>query len=157
MPHQRGEIERHALEVLSTKTSLAKAYGLVESSFRDDLPTKITVFSPRETAFLKSAAPRVYQRTLTMDVTLSLRGEDNYALADQLAVEVEQAMLGPEFESSFMRRCELKSTETVVDYEGKVLVASVNLTFEVTYLTEEDHVAPDEYLTAVETELLSKK
>lgn len=153
MPHQRDEIKRHALEVLSTKTSLAKAYGLVESSFRDDLPAKITVFSPRETVFLKSAAPRVYQRTLTMDVTLSLRGEANYARADQLAAEVERAMLGPEFEAGFYRKCELRSTEQVVDYEGKVLVASVNLSFEVTYLTEEDHVVPDEYLTAVDTEL----
>lgn len=155
MPHLRDRIESRAIDLLRKNTSAKQAvYNMVESGFHDTMPIKIAVFSPRETIAKRTVAPRQYQRSLLLHVTIVARGEDMLASQiSHLAREVEETMLSHKFSEGYIWHTELVGTENSIEDEGEVVIGAANIAFEVSYITDEDKPLTTKNLEGINAEV----
>lgn len=155
MTHRRDIIESDTIKLLKKHTSAKEnVFSFEESLYQDNLPIKVTVFSPEENVSIYSKAPRAYKRTLDLNVSVFFRGEKSYLQKNNaLSKEIEKTMLSNELASDFDREINLVKTTKKVDDSGEELRAALNLSYEIQYITEEDPPPISTDFSGVSTEI----
>lgn len=138
----RTQIRDRVAEILMAYTTSAaeRVYKAMYLPLAPDLLPCICVYASREAVEIFQTAPRVYKKTLNLQVEIIAEANEELAdTLDKIIGQVEAIFNEDQHLNNLAEEVNYKGVEMTIDPKGEIVTGSAVMTYEASYL--EDRVA----------------